>query len=395
MERFTDHIEDWFKAFPNLDSIDTSTNFTVPKEPEIIEELLHGIEKNYKKYKDKPFDFCLQLSIDGDEELNDAGRGKGTTQKFLNNFKDLCKIQYNPEIVHLRVHTKPTWSRNLFHYLDTEEKCFNWYKFFSEKMYDVSKSANSLWPFMPGLANIAGPTEHNKEDGIAYANIIQNIFNIEDEVQKQFPVWSEEPTIVQPASFMLRELQECPCGSVQEQGERFAAPRCGGHCGVFTNCIVPIPHGKYTMCHRGLFDSYLEYCNNVSARNEMHDLSEKYFKSSDNAKFWIYDKQDFKTLHDTMSQFYLANQIQYTDLITFIREYAIAGLIDEKYKDIRNIEPTLSMQMGNSYCVQDAFIFSGSWVTMSGLDIPLLYNGVADIVLKEIEKVMRKEGMLL
>jgi len=53
------------------------------------------------------------------------------------------------------------------------------------------------------------------------------------------------------------------------------------------------------------------------------------------------------------------------------------------------------MLMSNSYCVQDAFIFSGSWVTMAGLDIPLLYNGVADIVVKEIEKIMRKEGMIL
>ena len=98
--------------------------------------------------------------------------------------------------MHLRVHTKPTWSRNLFHYLDTEEKCYKWYEFFAEELYNVNKKEKALWPFMPGLANVAGPTEHNKEDGIAYANIIQNIYNIEDEIQSKYPLWKQEKTIV-------------------------------------------------------------------------------------------------------------------------------------------------------------------------------------------------------
>jgi len=104
----------------------------------------------------------------------------------------------------------------------------------------------------------------------------------------------------------MRNLDVCPCSSVEEQGARFAAPRCGGHCGVFTNTIVPIPHGKYTMCHRGLFDEYVDYYNNVKSKTSMNDLSQKYFKNN-NIKSWLYDKEQFRVLHNSMNQFLIPN----------------------------------------------------------------------------------------
>ena len=43
MERFTFRIDKWFEAFPNINKIDTSTNFTIPNQYKIIENLLDKI----------------------------------------------------------------------------------------------------------------------------------------------------------------------------------------------------------------------------------------------------------------------------------------------------------------------------------------------------------------
>lgn len=392
VERFTDHLEEWFKAFHTFYKIDTSTNFIAPNEIEKLQDLLIEIDKYY--HGKEKFDFCLQLSIDGYEEFNDAGRGKGTTKKFLENFHKMFDIKYNDSKINLRVHTKPTWSRNLFHYLDTKEKCYKWYEFFAEEMFIPHQQSGAPWSFMAGLANVAGPTEHTKEDGIKYAQILRNTKLIQQEIWDKYPCWRDYPTLLQPASFFERYLHDCPACSLENHGKNFRGFRCAGHCGVFSNCIVPIPNNLYTMCHRGLFDGYVDYCNEVKEQTEIHDLSLRYFQDTD-PKAFLYTKEEFQIMHDMMSQFFEPNQIQYTDLINFIREYAIAGLIDEKYQNMNEIEESLSMFLGNSYCVQDSYIFAGSWVTMSGLDIPLLYNGAADVAKEEFKRLMEKEGLIL
>ena len=90
-----------------------------------------------------------------------------------------------------------------------------------------------------------------------------------------------------------------------------------------------------------------------------------------------------------------SSKIRYTDLVVSIREYAIAGIIDEKYKNVKEIEKTLGYFLLNSYCLQDSYIFNGSWTTIVTLEVPLFYNGTMEVVAEELDRIVREKGWKL
>lgn len=393
VERFVDDIDYWFETFPNIKSLDTSTNFTIPNQVSLIENMLKQIDRLY--HGEDKFHFDLQISIDGYEEMNDAGRGKGTTQKFLKNFRDLCKMNYNYDKIYIEVHTKPTLSKETFKYLESDEGILKWFNFFEKEMNEVYHNSNAKFHYSSSLWNCAQPTEWTQEDGIRYAKIIKRIQELSPEIRKN-KYWSNAESFIPEAQLALCKLsiEENLC-SMDQLCNCFAGPCTGGGCGAFTHNIVPIPKGYYTMCHRGIFDEYTDYLNNMQNKDNLNNLSEKYFKAQ-NVQDWILTKDQLKTLHDSMMQMYThPNQIRYTDLVIAIREYALAGLIDKKYEDSDEIEKTLGYYLLNSYCIQDAYITNGSWTTISNLEIPLFYNGVMEIVVEEIDNVLKRRGWKL
>lgn len=394
MERFIDHIEDWFTAFPNIDKIDSSTNFTIKDQSKIIELLLHKIAENYNMKNGKKLRCQIQLSIDGYYEMNEFSRGKGVTDLFLQNWNELLDIAYDYNKIDLQFHIKPTLSRNCFHFLDTEEKCYKWFKYLNDELYLPFVKKSPKFTFSLAVFNCACPTDWTKQDGIEFAKITKNIMNITPKIKETLAGWQDEYNYFFICGSTANAIRERNIHSKQDLIENLKHPCGPGHCGVFTGCIVPIPHDTFTMCHRGLFDNYVDYCNNLEQKDELNGLSIKYFKHH-NVKDWLYNKEELHKMQSMMNQLFCPNTIAYTDYITIIREYAIAGLIDKKYTDIKNIEPTLTYFLNNSYCVQDAYIMNGSWVTRSLLDIPLLYNGVMDLVMEQTDKLLEERGIKL
>ena len=65
--------------------------------------------------------------------MNDLGRGKGVTKRFLTNFKDLCQLQFDTTKVVFEVYTKPTLSKLTFEYFNTPEKCKKWFYLFEKE----------------------------------------------------------------------------------------------------------------------------------------------------------------------------------------------------------------------------------------------------------------------
>lgn len=393
IERFVDTMEDYFKAFPNLSKIDTSTNFTIPNQAKIIEDMLNKIDRLYQG--DKPFTFDLQISIDGYEEMNDISRGQGVTAKFLKNFYDLLEIKYNADRIHMTVHTKPTLSRDSFKYINTPELMMKWFDFFDKKMNRPHFISKAKWTYTSSLWNCAQPTEWTSDDGKEYAKITRLIQELTPKIFEECPGWTGYETLVPEAQLAVFGLGDFGVFSTEELGKSFARPCCGGGCGAFVGNIVPIPHGYYTMCHRGLFDEYTDYSNNLQSLDNLNNLSKMFFQA-DNSRDWILTKEQLKTLNHSMTPLYTCpSMIRYTDLIISIREYAIAGIIDEKYKDVAEIEKTLGYFLLNSYCVQDSYIFNGSWTTIVSLEVPLFYNGVMDVVVQELDRVVKERGWRL
>lgn len=387
IDRFTDHIKEYFDTFKNFHLIDTSTNFTIPNQVQKIEKLICEIEKYYKG--EEPFLINLQISIDGYEEMNDAGRGKGVTEKFLNNFYDLLKIKYDSKKIKIACHTKPTLSQDTFHFLESDEGIIKWFTFFEEKMIKPYCESNSDFTFAASLWNCAQPSEWTSKDGKRYANIIKSIARLSKDIKKQCPYWNNTPSLIPEVGRVGEFLGKEDINSIVHNMQK---PVCGGGCGAFVYNLTPIPHGLYTMCHRGLFDAYVDYSNNFKSKENMHNLSKEFFQA-DNSEDWIYTKEKLKQMEKTMQDMYCySNQIRYTDLVIGIREYAKAGIIDSKYEDINTIDLTLGYFLFNSYCLQDSYIFTGSWTTNQLLEVPLLYNGVMDVVIEEIDRIRSEKG---
>lgn len=380
-ERFYSRLDKWFQAFPNLMKLDTSTNFTIPNQYKIIEHLLQEIDRQPFK---GVFQVDLQISIDGYEEMNEFSRGPGVTKRFLENFRGLCNITYNKERIHLYVHTKPTLAKSTFHYLDSVEKCERWFEFFDKEMYQPYLDANQ--PFQLGLClyNCAAPTEWTKEDGIEFAQIMRNMQQVD---RSKYKAWKYHDTGV-PIAGAMAHL------AAANKTIHYGQKRCGGSCGSFSSSIVPIPHDRYTMCHRGLFDAYVDYCNNVSQRDELNGLSSAYFNPR-NSQEWIYTLEEFTKMSNVMRDVIeCPSQFIYSDWVINIREFAKAGVIDKKWEDINLINQIMPYFMENSYCMQDAFIFTGSWITMPSLELPLLFNGAMDVALEEVERIKREREEL-
>lgn len=388
-ERFIDKMEDYFEAFPNLYKIETSTNFSIPNQAQIIKQILDKVDILY--HGDKKFIVSIQISIDGYPEMNDAGRGIGVTEKFLKNFRDLCQVEYNSDKIDMELFTKPTLSKDTFKYLETEEDCFKWFNFFDKNLSKVHDESGCKWRYANSLFNCAQPSEWTKEDGERYAKISRNLQAIRNRVYSECPGWRGLATYVPEANVCNNILSGCR-SNINNYIDCCRSPRCGGGCGSFIYNIVPITGNRFTMCHRGLFDAYTEYFNNISNRESMNGLSASYFKAQ-NVNDWIYTVEEFRNMNNTMKKLDSGpHQIFYTDLIYYVREYARAGIIDDKYTDIKEIEKTLGYFLGNSICLQDSYIFSGSWVGRATNEIPLLYNGTMTVVVEELERIEKERG---
>jgi len=89
LDDFIFYLSDFYREFPNINTIQISTNFTLPNSAELINTLSARLYTFNPEARIK-----LQISIDGPQWINDFNRGEGTTQKILNNIA-LLDMQYN------------------------------------------------------------------------------------------------------------------------------------------------------------------------------------------------------------------------------------------------------------------------------------------------------------
>lgn len=392
MERFTDHFQEFVDTFPKFNTIRWSTNFTIPNQAKIIESLLDLIDRVSPQ---EEFFIDCQISIDGPKEMNDKCRGNGVTDKILENFKDLCYIKYNSKKIKFQAHTKPTLSKDSFEYFMTEDQTYEWFNFFDKNMCKVHSLSNAPWTFNISLFNNAMPSDWTPEDGLVYAKILQNIENVEQRVKDTCPGFRGFISLIPNVCDGLRRLDctndklgfknyisYCPC------------PCANGTCGAMHYSITLIPNNKFAVCHRGIFDSYIDYCENFHSQEDFHNLS-KGFYTAKNTEDWIFDKEQIKTMYNMTGQVCKnKHSIWYTDLLLIIREYAYSGIIDSKYQNVDNVVETLCCLLNNATCIQDNYIANGSWTTPHFLEVPLLYNGAMDIIMRNIKRIFdeNKEG---
>ena len=80
-------VEKVIQNYPNFSEIMFSTNFAGDYWLDTFKNFMDVLGK----YPNRHFIISLQMSIDGPEDINDLGRGKGVTRKFITNFQNMVK----------------------------------------------------------------------------------------------------------------------------------------------------------------------------------------------------------------------------------------------------------------------------------------------------------------
>lgn len=366
LDRAYDTVDKCIQFYPNVFTFMTSTNFVYEK----WDEQTYGLFKVFEKYPDRKFEFNQQLSLDGPEYINDAGRGKGTTERFKKAFD---KMNYSiddalPRNVHFQWFFKPTLDKNTILQLQTKDKIIEYYQFF-EEFYKKFKSINHTKSigFHPSVPNTACPSPHTKEDGIAFANLCRLCREIEKEnSNKHYFEFYKEITPFSPRRDRKKGYEQV-----------------GFTCGTGRSVIGLLPNRMVSMCHNGFCDLISDYKENAlknpNTLNSALDFT-KFFQSSSRPskmtltldQFAEYEReQEFFWTEGTKAR--LANEA------LLINGLARAGQVDEQYKNREKAaEAARFMQNCAAYCQRDNYNTTGSLALPHVGLIKLLLNGAKE-----------------
>lgn len=369
MDRFTPKFLQFKELLPNLNWLDFSTNLTLPNAIEIIEDLLKTIASS-NKYNDKnQFILDLQISIDGPEELNDVSRGKGVTSKILNNYKKLLKLKV-PENIKIMVSTKPTLSLESIKDFKSLEYVKNYYKFFDEEFYEryiLDNRSKNLNLFL-GIANYAEPYDYTTQDGLQLAEV----YKIFEEVSQKnnFKAFQGRSLVPYVSRYPMR------ASNINKP----ISYETGGACGklVFDACLIP--NDKYAVCHRSLFDGYVDYHN-----SKVGEIDGEY---EDNCTF---DLTQYNKLRYALNQIYHSSNKQIKiDMDQMINLHALAGTIDSKYILPKNRLPVINFMGQVAMCLDSNMHLQGSLYVQPYWWIKFLLNGAFDSILRETKRLYNK-----
>lgn len=367
MERIHNTLHKIINHYPYFSNGFSSTNFSFPG----WEEKFLSLMNVFGQYPYRDFNYCLQLSIDGPEELNDIGRGKGTTKKCLNNFKKLIELLEKgslPENVNLVFSLKPTLDTETLKKLDTKEKIIQYYNFLEENfILPVYNLSNAKISIAPGIPNMAVPSPTTKEDGRFFSQLVKNCLEIEKEnAEKHFLKFYQ---IITPFSV----------GSKQEQiTYKYGYNNCGtGH-----DSVGFLPNNLVSICHEG-FTQIVEKYTEMAAK-DTRDISSITFDRylSEQAINLSGTDCDFCQHCYKMSLFNkdegTARLITDTALIISL---AMSDIIDKKYLDEKEaLQAAIFVQSKTAFCIKENYNITGSYVLQPiGLFV-LLLNGAKELI---------------
>ena len=355
--------------YPNVNNIMMSTNFTTKT---VIDDIFNYL-KVLSEYPDRHFNFDLQLSLDGPEEITDFNRGKNVTKLFTNNFikfvKEMDERFKDIHNVTLNSHFKPTLAQENIALLQTKEKVIEYYKFF-EYFEDLVLENVKTAPYILQLAtpNTATPAPVTIEGGKNFANLCKII----EDIQNNFiDSGLKYDRILMP---FVTGTFTCPDYSL--------CNGCGT-CGAGSEVIGLLPYDYISTCHNGfveLLTSYKDY-ENKNAKTVDRAIDFRIFITNNAKNFIIYPKDELEIYTEQMNLFNCDEKFQATELASLITLYARNGQIDKKYLEPKfAIQAAHFIQRSTSSCMRDNLGVTGTKFLFQTGFIKLFLNGAKEYI---------------
>ncbi len=366
MERLFPLLHNVIDYFPYFSQMYTSTNFSYPTWVDKVMATFNELGKHPLRR----FQYQLQLSIDGPEEINDKNRGSGVTAKCIANYRNLIKkVKFEgiPKNVKVIIVLKPTWSLETLKRFKTKEDLIEYYKFFEKYFVEpIIDLDQDNFIFGGGIPNMAAPSPASVEDGLLFAEVCKNSHEIAIENQKN-PIFLYYKNIM-PYSYV---------GSDPDLSLTYM--RNNNVCGIGNNTIGFLPDGLITICTEGFAEyskTYREHYNeNVNTGKVIEQGSVQGRHLSFTEKDWESYSDDMAPLCTWMST------ARSTITAATLQIMAAAGQVSEKY--LNEKEALLGARLFQFYipfCVKDNYAITGSR-TLDPLGFyRLFFNGAIDYI---------------
>ena len=377
LNRFTDNFDKFFDTLPNLENIDFSTNLVSSNCIDKLKQLIDVMDRRVRGTGRKMSINC-QISVDGPPEINDVSRGNGVTQKIIDNYIKLLDMPV-PDNILMCIMTKPTLSVSSFDYFDSYDNVVEYYQFFVREFGKPFKNRNlkNVSLFL-GIPNYAEPYTYTKEDGIRLANNYRVIQKVSQTVD--FENYFRGESLIPYAT------RYCLTSNEFNTDSR-CVKSCGGGCGKLTQSVTMTPKGMYSVCHRGLFDSYIDYV--ISRMNNPINESGSY--DTRIIDMWNWDYETHKQVMKNASLIYQhPHSMTSNELDVNIKLHAMSGLIDKQYLDDSIRKNAVNVLMKFPVCYYANLIVTGSLNVQPHTErLLLLLNGALDVILEE-QAIMRQ-----
>lgn len=383
LDRAYDTVNSLIGYYPKLEKFMLSTNFT----GENWFEQIKGFLDILGRFSNRKFRLNLQLSIDGPKNINDFGRGSGTTEKFLNHLKVfLNKVDeegWIPQNVEINAFFKPTLSKETLPFLQTKEEILNYYKFFDTVSTIIMRKTNSNFNFNLSIPNLAEPSPYTQADGIMFANFCKICYELgrENKKDKIFNFYEHLVPFTK---------SECRLSLPAEGKERLSCidmkDGCPA-CGIGWYLIGLLPEHKISLCHSGFCDllsEYKLYCQENPEQIKEPGLDSLFFNNQVTKKI-LCEVEDLPLWAEISSSFQARNsEFQMANTIVEIQQMANLGIILPKYKKIEEATKAARyMRYIIPFCFRNNLQVTGSLVTQPMGTIKMLLNGALDYIEKE------------
>lgn len=349
--------------FPFFKEMYSSTNFSYDT---WIDEFF-GLMDQFGQYPYRDFNYELQLSCDGPEYINDAGRGQGITQKCLQNFDRLIEELHNnrlPKNITLTIMLKGTWDNDTINKLCSKEKLIEFFQFYENNFIHKIRQLNLPNVFMGcDIPNTAVPSPVTVEEGKTFAQLCKLTREIEKE-NKENPYFKYYQIIT---PFHNTICQNCLTYQYSEH-------TCGSG-----GCMVGfLPDNMMSICHEGFTELVSKYKELAakSDRDQMGSITFNKFLDSKETKLCVDDAGYAE--HERQMEYYThsntgARLATITNQIVIL---ALAKQIDPIFIDQKNaLKGAIFIQSHGAYCLKDNYNKTGSIIPIPMGMLKLLLNG--------------------
>lgn len=360
-------IIDYYPYFQNMYS---STNFSYKNWCDEV----FGLFNQFKDYSYKDFNFCLQLSCDGPDYINDTNRGQGTTKACLENFQKFISLLKNkvPSNLNLTITLKPTLDLPSIYKLCNKEKIIEYYQFFEENfIYPIHQLNCSNINTQLSIPNTAVPSPATQEDGKIFATLCKLCREIEkeNEINHYFEYYND----ITPFSMT--------------NNENILTYKYNCHtCGTGSSFLCFLPDNMISSCHEGFTDFVNQYTKYLSEskRNETGTILFNKFANEKKLSLCLTEEQ-YKDHEQRMSYFNVENATaRLGTLTTQIITLAMAHQIDSKFIDQKEaLKAGIFIQSHIPFCIKDNINMCGSLGCTSNGELKLLLNGAMEYIQKE------------